>query len=152
MKIQENCNVEENTEKKDPFKQGIKCENKFKALLNKTVCFNIKIPDCKRTGSSSRSPSDFLAVYQGFSHLFEVKWTKEIDKFDLKALTDYQFINLQKHSFLGGGKSFLVIFNPKGMYIINFNVVLRYKTLLGSNKIPFKDIRNNNLKLHNIFQ
>jgi len=133
------CELEE--QDKVQSRMGKKEEEKFREMWKDKDVYIWRIPDYAFSGARSPSPCDYLVVENGRSKFFEIKHTNSLTSFPIDSFTDEQLIQLRKHKHEGKGESFVVIYNPDGMYILDIDDVLKYIRENTRKSLPFKWIK-----------
>ena len=125
-------------------------EEKFRQLFKNIKCYILRIPDYATTGIRSKSPSDFLVIYRGKSYMFEVKHTYSLTSISFDQITEQQLISLRQHKEKGDAESYVVFFNPKGIWIVDVGDIIFYMTTSNRKSIPFTYIKEHGIS-SNVF-
>ncbi|MAH51758.1 hypothetical protein CMI37_38430 [Candidatus Pacearchaeota archaeon] len=131
---------------------GKKEETKFRELFKDIKCYILRIPDYASTGKRTKSPADFLVVKEGSSWMFEVKHTKSLTSLSFDSITDHQLVSLRQHHENGGGQSYLVIFNPDGVWFVNALSIIAYIKSTVRKSIPFWYIKSEGMYKNNFME
>ncbi len=131
---------------------GKKQESKFREMFKDISCYVFRIPDYALTGLRIKAPADFLVVRRGRSWMFEVKHTKSLTSLSYDNITEHQLISLRQHREKGKGRSYLVVFNPNGIWFVDVKDILSFMYTSKRKSIPFKYIVEKGLDRNEFIQ